>query len=317
MLPGMKKKPGDQNFTPPNTAELRAAFEGTFIHLLDVGERTERQPDRDFKDMANRVATELIDWKIGGDSGATFVSILKNFKGRAPGRVTATASLLLLGGLVQRLTVEVQRLTAENTKMNKELDLRRSLETATPFGRYFLRGLLELETQPQRQKTVRRTPKRRKSPGEQKRDRFQAGPGLIAEQFGGEPSILGGSPFLGDFLPLTEAGGPCLDAIWKNGKVKMGVGDCNLMELFGKERHKFKGLTIDMETDGRERFYGYRSVVKIADSLLRDVRQTHAWLPEPAIRATVLGRIKQRMETVEVLPEIKAAFDRLLAKYLK
>ena len=147
-------------------------------------------------------------------------------------RLITCTSFRLLGGLVMTLDAKMRRLAAENTKMKKELDLRRSRETVTPFGRYFLRGLLELETQPQRRKTVRRIPKRRKSPGERKRDRFQSGPGLIAEQFGGEPSLpplLGGSPLLGDFLPLTEADCPCLDAIWKNGKVKMGVGDSNLM----------------------------------------------------------------------------------------
>ncbi len=126
---------------------------------------------------------------------------------------------------------------------------------------------------------------------------------LIEDHFG-DPHGL--DPFLG----LT--GGICLDGILLGRKVKAATGEHSLQRLFGMDRHRFASWLPTRSQ--KEASYGYETVFKIMDGLLREpacgTRKT--WLHNDAeLRERVLSAIGERAAFLRASPDVLAAWERL------
>lgn len=142
------------------------------------------------------------------------------------------------------------------------------------------------------------------------RRRRYTGRESIEGQFG-DPS-----PFLlGGLLEKSPPPwGPCLDDIFRGGRIKM----CDdykesLQSLF--DLHRKKLAPAPQIRVGREVFYDYRAVLRCMDTLLKHPKERPHWLPNPDRRRTVLTGILSRAQQ-QATPEIREAFEKTLRPYL-
>ena len=134
------------------------------------------------------------------------------------------------------------------------------------------------------------------------------GRGSIEQQFGET------SPFsLGGLLEQSPPWGPCLDDIFRGGRVKMCDGRYSLQSLFGVSRKKLAAAPKIRR--GRETFYDYRAVLDCMDTLLKQSGERAAWLPDQERRRTVLTGIFFRAKQ-EATPKIADAFAKILLPHL-
>jgi hypothetical protein len=134
------------------------------------------------------------------------------------------------------------------------------------------------------------------------------GRGSVEQQFGET------SPFsLAGLLEQLPPWGPCLDNIFRGGRVKMCDVMDSLQSLFGLSRKKLAAAPKIRR--GRETFYDYRAVLHCMDTLLKQSGERAAWLPDPERRRTVLAGILFRAKQ-EAEPKIADAFAKTLLPYL-
>jgi hypothetical protein len=131
-------------------------------------------------------------------------------------------------------------------------------------------------------------------------------PGLIERDFSKKPILLSLDP-----SPPT---GPWLDEIFRGGSVKMCGNIHSLQSLFGLSR-KILSAGKPAIQRGRETFYNYENVLTCMDVLLKDAGPSARWLPNPAVRRTVLTGILFRAEQ-QARVEIHKAFEKTLLPYL-
>lgn len=148
------------------------------------------------------------------------------------------------------------------------------------------------------------------------RRRFERdGPGLIEIQFG--PATASPTAFdsiTSIILGVPDSthrrpGGECLDKLLRGEEARM-TGLNSLQSLFGRHR-KLLPKDLVRRRAGRTFLYNFAALSQCFEFLLKQ----NQWLPNPAVRQTVLRNVWERAAEV-AKPEIASQIQRVLSPYL-
>lgn len=213
---------------------------------------------------------------------------LQSLIGRVESRRVTKAEVLELISDVRALS-----------KSKSELDsLKKTLETDESLKAAFVwtqcRQLMEwLQAQPKPKRYRNLTPEEKRRRDKLSKDKYERlnrkldgrkRASLIKEQFGG--NFFPAHPTLD---PLNANFYTCLDEILRGGRIEMS----DLEDLFGMERHRFKGCLPKRIRTSKRCSYNYQTVLKIADNLLC---RKCAWLSDIEIQRFLRGLAERANE---------------------
>jgi hypothetical protein len=230
---------------------------------------------------------------------AVTAGLVKGFVHLTPEKLQSLIAKVESGRVTK---IEVLKLIADAralSKSKRELDsLKKTLETDEALKDAFVwtqcRQLMEaLQAQPKPKHHRNLTPEEKRKRDKLSKDKYERlnrkldgrkRTSLIEEQFG--RNSFPAHPTLD---PLNANFYTCLDEILRGGRIKMS----DLEDLFGKERHRFKGCLPKRKRTSKRCSYNYQTVLKIVDNLLC---RKCAWLSDIEIQRFLRGLSERASE---------------------